>query len=328
MGIEVGVPIQTISAADYSKIPVKSFQPDGSILLYSSLPENRWILPLWHRGYGEILHVSLTGGINHQLDKVNWIKNKNQLFRIDKDAPYANYWIQNVYEAETGILSFIHMENYGGSGGSGHVGRTRIGLGWSTDGGDTYTFLGVIIIPYSDPENHNIQGIPYFIKDGWFYIFFHDSKGLTSARAPVIEVISAAQSGNVSEWFKLTKQGFSSPGLGGDSSRIGIDGISHTDAACNMKNFKCYLILSKQNWDGAGSWIKIYETIDAITWKFIKTIVNEADIGLGLGYQYATIINEDGKDNSIIGNAFYIYSSKNHKSNAPAIYRWEVWLGK
>jgi len=325
-GIEVGAPIQTISAEEYSSIPVKNFQLDGPVLMYTASPEKRWVVPVWYKGYGEILHVSLSGQIDHQLDKVNWVKNRNQFFRIKKSEPYANYWIMNVYEAEAGILSFIHMENYGGSGGDGQVGKTRIGLGWSTNRGETYVFLGVIIIPYADPENHNLQGIPYFIKDGWFYIFYHDSGGLTTARAPVAEVISAAQRGDVSEWFKLTEQGFNSPGLGGVSSRIGIDGISHTDAACNTNNGKCYLILTKQNWGGGDSWIKIFETANAITWKFSKTVVNETEVGLGLGYQYATIINADGKDNSIIGNTFYIYSGKNYKSSAPSIYRWKVQL--
>ncbi len=325
MGIDVGTPIQTMSVEDISTVPAKNIQLDGSILMYSSTA-NRWIVPVWHKGYGEILHVSISGRVSHQFDKVNWVKNKSQLFKIKTNEPDANYWIMNVYEAKEGILSFIHMENYGGTGGSGQVGKTRIGLGWSTDGGDTYTFLGVIIIPYSDPVNHNVQGIPYFVKDGWFYIFYHDSNGLTSARAPVTEVISAAQVGRVSEWLKLAQHGFNSPGLGGASSRIGIDGISHSDAACNADNHKCYLVLSKLNWDGAGSWIRIFETEDSITWKFSKTVVNETDLGRGAGYQYATIINSDGKDNSVIGNTFYIYSEKNHKSNFPSIYRWEVRL--
>jgi len=328
--LEISVPDVAISSRDFEYASGAEYQPDASISVLNTATLNTWILPMWDKAHGGIVHVKSQGTVNHPLFKIEWIKKKNELFTKGKVALDGNFWIVNTLETEKGILAFIHVENAEGSGIAGGAGKSRIGLGWSDDNGDTFTFLGHIIVPFNDPDPYNIQGAPYIVKNKYIYIYFHDTTGLTVARAPLAEVISAAQMGNTSPWMKYDGQerGFNSNGAGGASTRIGIDGISHTDAACSTYNNKCYLLLTRMNWKGKDTWVKLYESVDGVSWKFSKTIVQMSASQVKAGYQYATIVNEDGSDNGVVGSKFFIYCNKDHQKNGRRTYKWTVDLAR
>lgn len=316
-------------------LPDMSYQPDGSISLLKKAGEIRWIMPVCIPSNTAHLHLVAKGTVDRPLMTNEWLVKNGDLFINNNVSADGNFWIQNTYLAEDGILAFVHVEQAEGTGnemaGRYSTGKSRIGIAWSTNGGEKFNFLGNIIIPSGDPIPHNIQGVPYIVKDGYLYIYFHDTLGNTVARAPLNEVIQAARMGKTSIWKKFNgaDNGFSSAGLGGPSRPIGINaGITHTDAACSIYNNKCYLLLTRMSWRGEDTWIRLYETTDAVNWTFIKTVVQQPAARVKGGYQYATITNVDGNDNGTIGSSFFVYSQKNHQDSSRSIYRWTVNLDK
>src|SRR5579862_214481 len=106
-----------------------------------------------------------------------WNKPTNQVFLgsqaipSDPNGMLPGYWIVSTHQDPSGILAFIHVEHPNLTSGAYDTGRTRIGLAWSTDDGEHFSYLGDVIIPNTDPEKgFNIQGAPHFIKDGYFYV--------------------------------------------------------------------------------------------------------------------------------------------------------------
>lgn len=306
---------------------LKGMQPDGSLSTIRGSSGNYWVFPFWKKGYGEIVHGFSRGATLDQLGSFATVKRKGELFRGTTDRD-GTLWILNTYQVPDGVLAFIHVENADRSGGPGDGGKSRVALGWSRDGGSTFQYLGPIIIPFQDPKTHNIQGVPYVVRDGYFHIYFHDTTGLTVARAPVSEVLAAAREGRTSEWMKYAgaSAGFTSPGLGGRSAHIGVDGISHSDAACSDFTRKCYLVLTKLNADGSGTWVRLYESSDAVRWSFVRAVVDERNARKRGGYQYATIVDASGADNSQVGRRFFVYATKDHLFDDRSTVRWEIRL--
>jgi hypothetical protein len=255
------------------------------------------------------------GGPWRKIDATNW--------SFDGKAP----WIVNIYQvSDSELLAFVHLEEPKIVYGVHDTGRSSIGLAWSSNAGETFTYLGEIMT-YQDPRPvYNAQGAPYFIKDGYFYVYYHDlcpGAATIPARAPVNEVIAAARSGRVSVWKKYYNGGFTSNGIGGLCSRINIGvGIDHTDAAYSTYTQKYYILLSMSAAAGRDSWINLFESADGINWNFLKTIVQETYTAGSTGYQYVNIVDATGKDNGQVGSSFYVYSAKDLGN--PTVYRWLV----
>lgn len=328
-GLEISEPVVAISSRDFEYANGAKYQPDASISVLNTATLNTWILPMWDKEHGGIAHAKVYGTIDQPIKQVIWIKKKNELFKNISKEFDGNYWIVNTYENEKGILAFIHVENAQGTN-IGRIGKSRLALAWSDDNGETFSFLGNIIEPFGDPAPFNVQGIPYIIKDGYFYIYFHDVSGLTVARARVEEVVSAARSGTTSKWMKYAgpEFGFSSDGRGGKAKRIGIDGISHSDAACSSYNNKCYLLLTRMNYGGGDSWIKLYESNNGVKWNYLQTIMREPTNNPTEGFQYVTILNKDGSDNSSVGREFIVYCYKDFQQSTRSIFRWVIDVSK
>lgn len=329
LGLTVGNPMVVISNQEINPTNRTNYQPDASLSTFRRHGENFWLLPMWDKAHGGIVHVKALGSLARPLAKIEWIKKRNQLFKVGNVQLNGSYWIVNTYETARGILAFIHVEDADGSGVGGGPGKSRIALAWSADGGESFTFLGNIIIPFGDPESFNIEGAPYIIKENFFYLYFKDIKGISVARAPVSDVIEAAQRGTVSKWMKYAgpAKGFSSAGLGGVSQSIGVDGISHSDAACSTYNKKCYLVLTRMNWKDQDTWINLYESVNGVKWSFVQSVIREQHNKVKKGFQYATIVNADGSDNGVVGKRFFIYCDKDHQEESRRTYRWAIDLG-
>lgn len=327
----VSAPSIVIGSGEFSAAAGMGVQPDGPLSTFQAGGNRYWLIPLWDKVHGGIVHIKALGSVDRPLQKVLWAKTKAQLFKRNDVLPDGNLWIVSTYRASDGILAFVHVENADGTGAKHgkHIngGKSRIGLAWSQDHGESFFYLGDVVIPFGDPDPFNIQGAPYIIQDGYFYIYFHDTSGLTVARAPSDEVIAGARSGKITEWMKYAgpDAGFSSPALGGESIKLGIDGVSHSGAACSTITRKCYLILTMMTWGGRNTWIKLFESPDGIRWMYTKDIVNEAArIDAVRGYQYASIVDAGGNGNGMAGDRIFIFSGKNHLDQDRETYRWQV----
>lgn len=280
--------------------------------------------------------AKVQGTLEAPFGTIVWNKTTSDVFSVLPVLPVADgtrrgYWIVNTYQAPDGILAFVHIEHPRNPTPTTYdTGKTRIGLAWSSDGGDHFTYLGDILSPYTDPATSNIQGSPYIVKDGYFYTYFTDDacvgweSGNAVARAPVADVLSAARQGQVTQWNKYYNGGWQSAGLGGNCSSIGAPGITHSDAAFSTYTGKYYLITSRMNWGGQDTWLKLYESSDGVTWTLKKTIVQEPASAVQRGYQYTSIVNTAGSDNGIVGKTFYIYGEKEAETNRAAVFRWPV----
>ena len=327
--ITVSPPSVVVTPADVAKTVINrgtSQQGDGIIdapLTTFVVGVNRyWI----HSDY--LQHFKFSGTLDQPLQRKLWGKTSTQLFSNPTNAG-GNWWIVNNYQDPAGLLLFIHVESVGAA--TATNGKGRIALAWSTNDAENCTYLGNVIAPYTDPNtDYNVEGVPYLVKDGYFYIYFKDLCGNAVARALVADVINAARRGTVTAWKKYYNGNWDSEGLGGNCSPITIeDGISHTDAAYSTYTGKYYMLMSRGNTNGEDTWIRMSESTDGIHWTTVKTIVDQHASAVTQGYQYVSIVDASGGiKNGTVGQKFYIYSAKDpYISATVSVERWLVDLG-
>lgn len=341
-------------------------QLDAPMSTYTVLGTRYWLTSQWD-WQGKITHSIHQGGFDDPYGATLWTKDtcaRNASGYCVGSTGYAftqlvpsdvvSLWFVNLYQPQPvndgELLAFIHEERVGYSGGvqGDQEGKTRIGLAWSVDHGNTWKYLGRIISPYGDPSSHNIQGLPYVIKDGYFYAYYVDKvttpegirSGIAVARASVESVLAAARSGNVGTdlWRKYDGQQFVNLGMGGQATPIAPWGITHSQAVYSSQSGKYYMPLTFMTWpDGAGgrinSSVKIYESSDAVNWSASPFLVLADETAATLrpdsGYQYCSLADRAGAPNAVAGQHFYVYCMKDPymQSSNFAIYRWEVNVG-
>lgn len=310
-------------------------------------------------------HVKTCGGYNNPYASEQWVKktclrnaskmciNSTQgaTYAFTNFAPGLNdvvtLWFTSIYNpGGTERLAFVHEENVGYSGfnaaGQGWEGRTRIGLAYSNNSGNTWSYLGRIASPYLDYMPFNIQGAPYFVYNNEFYVWYKDRsapyEGYAVSKANVGAVLTAARAGNLGAnlWSKKTANGWntniaSQPAFPASAA----EGIVHSQAAHSSDGnyYMITTVMAGTAWGTTSSYIALF-TVDPTTLAWTKKmyIVNE-DISAfdpdpaGNGYQYASIVDPAGRANGEVGTSFYVYSGK-FKNSAPplrqALYQWQV----
>jgi hypothetical protein len=268
-------------------------------------------------------HQKFTGTVDNPIQKNSkgFPKTKSRFF-TNLTAKNGKPWIINIYkDSNGGLLAFLHMEfvTHGGTSNKG-----RIALAYSTNNGDTFRYLGEIVAPYGYPDNDPelsggfMQGCPYVIKDGYFYIYFTEygpGGQICTARAPVKDVITAARKNTVTKWNKYYNGKWNEVGMGGNRSFLkgasgkDITGITHTQAVYSTYTKKYYLVTTWMTWNNADTYIKIWESKDCVTWDLYKTVINESAsvYGADNGWQYASIIDFGKNENATVGQKFYLY---------------------
>jgi hypothetical protein len=251
-----------------------------------------------------------------------WNKSREQLFKNSSSID-GKVWIMSLYSCGDGILAFLHVE-FAAPGNKG-----RVALAWSTDGANTFTWLGNIVAPYLDKDLTGgfIIGVPYLVVGSYFYIYENDNNGIACARALVSDVIAAAKNGTVTTWKKYYNGEWNQDGLGGNSSVLpGLDnwGITHVQAIHSTTTGKYYMPLTRMTW-GTDSWIKLYESDDAINWSLLSTLTNQpaSEVGANNGWQYATLVSTDANaTNATCESSFYLYCGYHPYDGDKTLYRW------
>lgn len=262
-------------------------------------------------------------------------------------------WLMGVYHTGNNLLGIIHEETVGRI-----HGKMRLGLAWSTDQGSTWRYLGRIVSAYGDPiksynsndpskpREWNIIGAPYLIKDNYMYLYYNDCVTLTSgqcssdgvavARANLSSILAAAANGNVGDnlWKKYSGNGnWDQPGMGGLPTLTNIQGITHTQAIHSSVTGKYYLLTTQMNWSLSGSTVKLHESTDLVNWSAGLDIANEDPRfnAESSGYQYASLLDENGLLNGETTSKFNVYCFKfrDRLNRAPAdhgqaLYQWKV----
>ncbi len=306
---------------------------DISLSTITSGSTRYWLGSVWNTrpDVGGIWYSKMIGGLDRPLAGSDWkMRSHTQVFPNTTAATHGLFWIANVYQHPDGVLAFIHVE--GAPEGPGDTCPndqcSHVGLAWSVNGGYSYTYLGKIIS--ANPESTNIQGIPYVVKDGYFYAYYHDGAYVAVARALLSDVIAQAKLGQTLSWMKFYNGSFSQAGVGGLSSSLTGNpfGISHTDAAYSTYNGKIYLATSIHTAairDAQGncvdfptpSWIDLYESPDGVSFTKIMRLDERLDQEVFHGFQYITFVDENGGDNSVVGQRFHVYGMTEHIKPTP-----------
>ncbi len=270
----------------------------------------------------------------------------------------VNLWFTSIYNpggAER--LAFIHEENVNITGincaqQEWTLGTNRIGLAYSSDSGNTWKYLGRIAAPYREqvqlPNGSivqlNVEGTPYYIYNGDFYIWYKDQNrsavSIAVSKANVASVLAAARAGNLGSnlWQKKSIYGWNSDIAAEPAfpDTAGEYGIMHSQAA-RAADGNYYILTTRQAAVGASGWEYSYVrlfTVNPVTlaWTKKMDIVNEHmstfnPDNRGKGYQYASLVDPLGRANGEVGSAFYVYSAKFQDSDPPfkqALYQWQV----
>ena len=263
-------------------------------------------------------------------------------FEVDRRWGNAS-WIANVYRdpKTADILGFVHLEYHPPTRGEVYF---RLGLAISKDGGKTFDWCGYILEPdlsyktwFDRWPRKNLKGhhpfanmglANYVIRDGYFYLYYTDTKespdtfinGVAVARARVADVAAAAGKLQTTSWKKYHKGIWGSAGMGGEFTALNIKplGFLHGDAAYNshLGQFVMVSRTGKVRPEGGptgASSIVITFSRDGIVWSDWKTL--HADNHL---HDYPSIVST-GSDNEITGKSFWVYYKYFYDSVLPKI---------
>jgi hypothetical protein len=234
----------------------------------------------------------------------------------------GHVWFSNIYRHSDGsYLAFLHVENAVRPGGS--PDGMRIAIAHSTNPTTNWRYLGHIIIPNGDPPqypagNFNIFGVPYLVKDGWFYVYYTDWNTSATmqpsvARARVDDVMTAAWQGVTTQWTKYYNGQWNSAGLGGPADALNVPSFFlHSDAARSVTK-GVYILTGFSLGPERGVWIAFSQ--DGITWSNSSSLQRGMPTGSTCQTDqlsctlspYITIVAEDGTDNAIVGDSFWVY---------------------
>jgi hypothetical protein len=271
-------------------------------------------------------------------------------FEVDRRWGNAS-WIANVYrDPKTGhILGFVHLEHHAQDRGEVYF---RFGLAISKDGGRTFDWCGYILEPDLSYKTWHDQWSPknlkghhafantglanYVIADGYFYLYYTDTKesseefinGAAVARAKIADVMSAAGKLQTTPWKKHHNGAWSSPGMGGEFTALNIKplGYLHGDAAYNSHARKFVMVtrtgkVRPEGGRGRFSSIVISFSRDGIVWSDWKPIHGDNHL-----HDYPSIVSL-GADNEVTGKSFWVYYKYFYDSVLPEIHwgknRWD-----
>jgi len=229
------------------------------------------------------------------------------------------------------IIGFFHLEwTLKTKGGT----YFRLGLAISKDGGKSFNWCGYIIEPdlsYETWFNHwrgrkkvgghhafsNIGLANYIIKDGYFYLYYADTRdkpdtsiqGTAVARAKVEDVLAAAENLQTAPWNKYYNGGWNESGMSGKFTPLNIEpiGFLHGDAAYNSYLNKYALVTragkvtGPNGIIGKSSSILISFSKDGINWSDWQIIHKDNHL-----HDYPSIISM-GDNNEVIGKSFWVY---------------------
>lgn len=339
--------------------------PVRDMLAVDRLGFDAQILPIEVNGKKEWLSHGFSGvhrtrgTVNRPFEASLWTfpKDPNDLYSTgrQKAEVFVNtkkylrsLWITNLYQNEKGILAFVHVEAWDPSDDTKWVGR--VGLAWSTNGGESFTYLGHIIQPFgAEPmtrDNGNVQGVPYIVRPEnpalpvsdsnpeYFYIYFQERTygyAVGAARAKVSDVIEAAVLGRSTPWNKFYNGSWTSSGMGGPATVTNLSGVTHTDGAYSPASKKSYLVLTfPKGLDPANTntRVELYDSNDMIKWNLKSEIVTEpASDLLKPGYQYATLVDPDSryKNGQTRNGRLHLYVIKDYLDPAQSVTRrWDI----
>lgn len=229
-------------------------------------------------------------------------------------------WLMGIFKTgENELLGFTHNESCYEEDKpcNSETKYFSLGVGYSQDNGKTWQYCGDIIRTpqYGKEGDDNIKGVPYILKDEYFYIYFWEFPEMgvyhpAVARAKITDVIAAARKGKNVDWKKYNNGKWNENGFTGQASDI----MSNLDDTFNMhckvsyvpsiqKYFMITYVNGKQN-------IYILLSDDGLKWEIAESII---DHNTDARVSYPFIGDFFTDDCHEVDNDFYIYWARNYK---------------
>lgn len=367
--MQVEQPTQVMSFAQVQQATAVSGQAaniDASLSTYISSDGNRyWQIPYNYNG-GVYLATSRSPAGNAYNDLLGTAT--TQAGQWDLFSNYSNFpgrwWVVSSLQLNANpveLISFIHAECLDVPCTSAQTQRSGIGVAYFKQGenNNKYRYMGLVVTPYGDPANFNIQGAPFLISGDYLQFYYSDrdssdgSPSVAVARTYLPDLIAAARSGNSSpHWQKYSSGNWQQPGLGGAFSALGnasngIPGwhITHSGAAYSTYAKKYYLTTyvnadqppAFPGWP-QGNGVFLFESSDSINWTF-KTTLYWAGVTAASpnpppahtpGFEYVTITSTDpgAWSYGTVASTFYVYAPFDMGSgdSKMGVYRTKVTL--
>lgn len=269
--------------------------------------------------------------VSSKTDKVFWDYNGYY-----EDVEEKGIWILGMYECANGDLLAITHAELNRANEAGVINRANqrfaLGLGYSTDGGASWTYCGEIVRPADDRQN--IGGGAYIIREGYLYVYFNDvipgdratrKQRLQSvARAKLDVVVEAARRNEVSPWHKYRDGKWEVLGLSG---KPGDDIIPHINGredlhadATYCQTIKKYLLTVQ-----GGGKLFLFASPEGLDWTLEATV--DEVLQEGVIQPYSTFVDFDGPsaDGHVVDGEFYLYfPRKGPDHNVDHLYRRKI----
>ena len=143
-------------------------------------------------------HEKYCGTASNPFQSKVWHKTRDELYDLNgwyADVHHAGLWLNNIYRMDDGnLLGVVHIELHHQAPQVNHGEDYAIGVVYSTDGGDRWTYCGEIVRPKN--SKGNIGGTPLLVVGDHFHVYFNehgpDGRRLAVARAKIADVLAAA----------------------------------------------------------------------------------------------------------------------------------------
>ena len=245
-----------------------------------------------------------------------------------RDTDEEGIWILAMHQLENGnLLAITHAEiNYPAD----QTYRFRLGLGYSTDRGEHWTYCGEIVTAASDTTN--VGGGAYILRGDYIYAYYNDVDPVSKkrlgcvARAKLAEVATAAAQHRVTIWHKYRDGRWDTPALSGvPGSEIlprVYDGEDlHADAAYCTALGKYLMTVHTHN----AHKLLLLSSANGLAWKQ-EVIVDDTTENAMQPYAAFVDFNSPADDGLVVGGRFYIYYPRmaTDDQNKAPMYRREI----
>ena len=289
----------------------------------------------WYHFIGELAGVGATtemvkmGGSLDQPAQTVLLKKSKHGF-IDMQGFTGAVWIQSMSKFPNDeLLGVCHVEWVFVKDGKA---QGRVGLAYSKNNGDSWTYLGHVVSTYNDWFGYNecISGGPHIVKDGWLYLYFNESADmgptwkqlpLSVARARLDDVLTNARNGKVTPFKKFNNGRWADDGIGGHSTPIFRPGKESNDVGIGWhmtynKYLKQYVFAYC-----AGTDTKLTFSRDGLAWSEPSTIFKGRK-----KFAYYVSIVSNGEFPQETDRSFNVYTMDMENTSNYSIERVEVTL--
>lgn len=244
---------------------------------------------------------------------------RNTLLNYGSEFTYVGG--KEVYQSGGTIIQLLHEERNLTSGSSFW---SELHLGLVDESAGTVTDLGAIIRPevtYEEADaagrGHPIGGslgtVVNVAGTDYFYLHYIDllwvsgqikRTSLSVARAPVGDVISAAQQGQVTAWSKYYNGAWTEPALGGKATDIDVGRPTQHPNVARSDLLDAYLMVTpQQNEVAVWEEMSLAASTNAIDWAPRVPLFRDP----GKRNMYPTIVGTTGTDPDLPLRSFWLY---------------------